>query len=118
MFLISLSFGFCRSFQSSLTCASTHQTRLERPAKANTLAYYQHALNILNSKLQYFSIAVTEFEPTMSVFWQDDDLGQYLDESPVLMKEKVQADNCAMCQYAMHYVYEILQNKDDQEEIR
>jgi hypothetical protein len=34
------------------------------------------------------------------------------------MKEKVQADNCAMCQYAMHYVYEILQNKDDQEEIR
>ena len=36
----------------------------------------------------------------------------------MLLKEKLQEDNCAMCQYAMHYVYEFLENKDDQEEIR
>ena len=42
----------------------------------------------------------------------------YLSASPVLMREKLRADNCAMCEYGMHYLFEILENKDDQEEIR
>jgi hypothetical protein len=51
-------------------------------------------------------------------FFFQNELDQYLESSPVLLKAKVQADNCAMCEYGVHYLFEILQNKDDQEEVR
>ena len=55
---------------------------------------------------------------TMCLIILQNDYEQYLESSPLILKAKVQADNCAMCQFGMQYLFEILQNKDDQEEVR
>lgn len=55
---------------------------------------------------------------TMLQLCDNSDLVEGMQMSPVLMEAKKESTNCEMCEFAMNYVFEILQNKDDREEIR